>query len=135
MVEELEGGGQWRRSVLEKIVAEVDQGATGTYPGGLLKFLLLVQRWIRYGRTSGLVCLHRRFSSHSHRLWILPGWDFCFHQLGFRTRHFRTTRKGWISIGWDSWFESVSFVTVSALFGLRGFLGVTVFHSDVSPGH
>ena len=57
MVEELEGGGQWRRSVLEKIVAEVDEGATGTYPGGLLKFLLLVQQWIRYGRTSGLVLL------------------------------------------------------------------------------
>ena len=57
MVEELEGGGQWRRSALEKIVAEVDQGATWTYPGGLLKFLLLVQQWIRYGRTSGFVLL------------------------------------------------------------------------------
>ena len=56
-VEELEGGGQWRRSGLEKIVAEVNQVATGTYPGGLLKFLLLVQQWIRFGRTSGLVLL------------------------------------------------------------------------------
>ena len=53
VVEELEDGGQWRRSVSEKIVAGVDQGATG----GLLKFLLLVQQWIRYGRTSGLVLL------------------------------------------------------------------------------